>query len=176
MRRLTLFAIHFLLAIVLMLVFRAVGMTVCTVDGNALSPTFLPGDRVLVNRWSYGLRVAGSRLFGYGRLWRQKVERGDLVAFEHPQTGEMLLCRCKGLPGDTLQTDGKKIVVPSLKDCADGDYYWMESAAKSPTNCSPLGFVAEEQIVGRVLMVVYSHHPDSSLWSGWRSNRFLKSF
>ncbi|MBP5340426.1 MAG: signal peptidase I [Prevotella sp.] len=177
MRRLSLFAIPFLLAIVLMLVFRAVGMTVCTVEGDALSPQFIAGDRVLVNRWSYGLRIAGGPHFGYGRLWRQKVERGDLVAFDHPQTGEMLLCRCKGLPGDTLQVEGKSLVVPSLKACADGDYYWMESLGRDKSQDSRLlGFVAEEHIIGRVIMVVYSHHPDSSLWKGWLGNRFMKSY
>ena len=46
-------------AIVAMLLFRAAVVTVCCVEGDALQPVFLAGDRVLVNRWSYGLRTGG---------------------------------------------------------------------------------------------------------------------
>ncbi len=180
------FLLMLAVAMALMLVFRAVGLTVCTIGGNDLNPTFIAGDRVLVNRWSYGLRVGGgeSGLFSYGRLWRQPVERGDLVAFEHPQTGEMLICQCLGLPGDTLDVRGETVVVPSLKNCADADYYWMGdvnehngrllyTAKENPVNSRLLGFISEEYIIGRVFVIAYSHDPAAPLWKGWRAGRLF---
>ena len=61
-------------AFVTMLAFRALVMTVCTVDGKGLEPVFQAGDHVVVNRWSYGLRTGekGS-LFDYGRICRQEI-------------------------------------------------------------------------------------------------------
>lgn len=164
--------------ILLVIAFRAVGLTLYAVDGDGLTPTFISGDRVLVNRWSYGLRVgrADSSLFGYGRLARQPVEKGDIVAFEHPTEGGIVICRCSGLPGDTLCVRGETLIVPSLKDCADADYYWMESInTDNPVDSRLIGFVSEEYIIGRVIMVAYSHDPARPLWSGWRTDRFFTS-
>jgi signal peptidase I len=170
------FLLTLLTAFILMLVVRVVGVTVYSIDGEGLTPLFVAGDRVMVNRWSYGLRVGGGDggLFSYGRLWRQHVDRGDLVAFEQPQTGGVVICRCKGLPGDTLDVDGEEVVVPSLKDCADADYYWMESInSENPVDSRLLGFVSEENIIGRVFMVAYSHDAAARPWTGWRPDRWF---
>ena len=63
-------------ALVVMLAFRALVMTVCTIDGKGLEPVFQAGDHVVINRWSYGLRTGekGS-LFDYGRICHQEVKR-----------------------------------------------------------------------------------------------------
>lgn len=170
------FLLAFLIAFILMLVVRAVGLTLFTVEGDGLSPQFMAGDRVLVNRWSYGLRVGSDEggLFSYGRLWRQSVERGDLVAFEHPQTDDILICRCKGLPGDTLYINGETIIVPSLVNCAEADFYWMESVGdKNPVDSRELGFIAEERIIGRAFMIAYHHRPGNPLWKGWLLDRLF---
>ena len=166
-----------LTAFILMLVVRVIGITVYTIAGDGLTPLFLAGDRVLVNRWSYGLRVGGgdSSLFGYGRLWRHPVEKGDILAFENPtEDNSVVICECKGLPGDTLDIDGETLVVPGLGDCADADYYWLESINKeNPVDSRLLGFISEEYIIGRVVMVAYSHDPSAPFWSGWRHDRLF---
>ncbi|MBR6190422.1 MAG: signal peptidase I, partial [Prevotella sp.] len=170
------FLISLAIALLVMVTFRAVGMTIYTINGGGLSPAFEAGDRVLVNRWSYGLRVGGgdNSFFGYGRLWRQPIEKGDILAFEHPTEGDIVICRCKGLPGDTLDVAGETLIVPSLKDCADADYYWLESINKdNPVDSRLLGFVSEEYIIGRVVMIAYSHNPAAPFWNGWRGYRFL---
>lgn len=177
-RGLLLVAYRLLLIVVLVFVFRAVGMTLYAVEGDGLQPVFEAGDRVLVNRWSYGLRVGGGdrSLFGYGRLWRQPVERGDILAFEHPTEGNIVVCECKGLPGDTLDVDGETLIVPGLRDCADADYYWLESInSDNPMDSRLLGFISEEYIIGRVVMVAYSHTPCAPLWRGWRKGRWFMS-
>ncbi len=161
-------------AFILMLVFRALAFTICTVDGQGLSPLFQAGDRVLVNRWSYGLRVGGNTgIFGYGRLCRQQVRKGDIVAFEDPRDpsrSKMLICRCVAVPGDSVHLDGKTIVIPGLKDCADADYYWLQAIGPgNPVDSRQLGLISEKYIIGRVTHIVYSHNPQQPFYKGWRS-------
>ena len=167
-------------ALGLMLVFRAVVLTVYTVEGKALSPVLQQGDRVLVNRWSYGLRIGGEGgLFGYSRLLRRPVSRGDLVVFNDPRTDDgcgsgVLICRCTALPGDTISHEGKTVVVPSRSQCADADYYWLEAlSGDSPLDSRQFGFVSEQAIIGRATLVLYNHHPDSSIVKGWNAHRIL---
>ena len=164
------FLLAFLIAFAIMMVVRVIGVTLYTISGTGSEPVFQAGDRVMVNRWSYGLRVGGKDcFFGYGRIARQSVEKGDLVAFENPQNNDQILIyRCKGLPGDTIVHEGNTFVVPSLSDCADADYYWLETL-----DSHQLGFIAEEYLIGRAFMVVYSRDPLEPLWKGWRSNRIL---
>jgi signal peptidase I len=164
------FLLAFLIAFAMMMVVRMIGVTLYTISGTGSEPVFQAGDRVMVNRWSYGLRVGGKDcFFGYGRIARQSVEKGDLVAFENPQNNDQILIyRCKGLPGDTIVHEGNTFVVPSLRDCADADYYWLETL-----DSHQLGFIAEEYLIGRAFMVVYSRDPLEPLWKGWRSNRIL---
>ena len=164
------FLLALVVAFLLMLAFRGLVMTIYTVDGNGLSPVFHAGDRVVVNRWSYGLRTGQTDgLFDYGRLCRQPVERGDLIAFED-SLGQVFICRCTALPGDTLG----QMVVPSLANCADQDYYWVEPVGKkNPLSSRQLGFIPEERIIGRACLILYNHQPGAPLWKGYDSQRLL---
>lgn len=73
------------------------------------------GDRVIVNKWSYGFRTPLTSLFSYHRLADKPVHKGDIVLFNNPlpaqrsQTGskEVFISRCIGLPGDTLMLDSE---------------------------------------------------------------------
>ena len=170
------FLMVFLIAFILMMVVRVAGITLYTVNDTGLEPVFVAGDHVLVNRWSYGLKIGGkSELFDYGRIVRQPVRRGDLVAFENPQnTNEILICRCTALPGDSVCHDGQTLIVPSLKDCADADYYWMESVGSQySVDSHVLGFIAEEYIIGCAFMIAYSKDPHKPLWHGWCIDRLF---
>lgn len=104
---------------VLMMCFRCLALTVYTVSGEALEPSFIDGDRVLVNRWSYGLRGGDGRLFRYMRWMPRQVERGDLVAFNCPadstrrvSSRPVYFCYCKAVPGDTVRAQGMELTVP----------------------------------------------------------------
>ena len=178
MRKTAKFLIALVLALLLMLCFRAVVFTICTVDGDALAPILCKGDRVLVNRWSYGLRVGSDEgLIGYTRLGRRAVSRGDIIAFDNPQnTDQVLICRCEALPGDTVESQGQRMVVPGLVNCAGRDYYWMQAICDSvAVDSHTLGFISEEFIIGRVTTIVYSHDPEAPFWRGWRRDRTLQS-
>lgn len=161
--------LRFLLAlavtVALMLFFRATALTLCTIDGPAFEPMLQQGDRIVVNRWSYGLRTGTEGgLFGYGRLWQQPVRRGDIVVFEttgKPHHGKML-ARCKALPGDTLPHPKGLVVVPGIKStCARTNYYLLEPLQPLRTEAAAgTTLVEEQQIIGKATMVLY--HIDSS--------------
>lgn len=149
-------------AFLVMLVFRALVFTIYTVPGSSLEPTFKAGDRVMVNRWSYGLRTGGGGLFSYGRLCRQPIAKGDWVAVDD-STGQVLIGRCTALPGDTVRWQQRTVVVPGKVSCAHHDYYLFDS----------LTMVREEQIIGRVMLVVYGHIPGRPFWNSYDATRFL---
>ena len=156
------FLVALVVAFVVMMMFRALVFTIYTVTGSTMEPAFQNGDRVMVNRWSYGLRTGGDGLFSYGRLWRQNVEKDDWVAFDD-SLGHVLIGRCSALPGDTIRWQQRTLVVPGKVNCAHHDYYRIE----------PFGLICEEQIIGRVMMVVYNHTPGYVLWRGYDTQRIL---
>jgi signal peptidase I len=152
-----------IIAFLIMLLFRALIFTIYTVPGSSLEPVFKPGDRVLVNRWSYGLRTGGGSLFSYGRICQQPVRRGDWIAV-NDTTGHVMMGQCVSLPGDTVRWQGHTIIVPGKVNCARHDYYGTEQ----------LGLVQEEQIIGRVTFVMYNHQPGTAFWEGYDHGRWLK--
>ncbi len=165
------------MAAVAVWLFRALAFTIFTVDGDSLAPDFLRGDRVVVNRWSYGLRTgADGGLFGYDRLVRQPVERGDIVAFDiHSDSiSGVFVCRCRAVPGDTLVVDGSPVIVPGLITCATENHYWLESLSKdTPPDSRHLGFVPESRIIGRVVAVIYNHNDSLPLYKGYDAQRWM---
>ena len=170
MRNALKFIVAIVVALVVMLAFRALVMTVCTVGGDGLLPVFHNGDHVVVNRWSYGLRTGekGS-LFDYGRICRQEIKKGDFIAFED-SVGNVLICKCAAVPGDTIA--GK--IVPGLVNCADQDYYWVSSLGqKNATDSRQLGFIPEEHIIGRACLILYNHAPQVPFWKGYSKDRIF---
>ena len=145
-------------AMMLMLVFRTLVMSVHSVTGDALAPLYQNGDLLLVNRCSYGLRIEGRGLLPYSRLLRQPVKRGDVVVFSLPgdSISGLFIARCAATPGDTIHTDDNTIIVPGLVNCSMMDYYWLESVNKAnPVDSRHLGLIPENAIIGQVVDVLY---------------------
>lgn len=71
------------------------------------------GERILVNKWSYGLRVPYMSLFSYHRWGESPIHKDDIVVFNNPagikepiiDRREIYISRCIGVPGDTLLID-----------------------------------------------------------------------
>ena len=78
-------------AMALMLAFRALVFSIHSVSGNGLAPLYQEGDRLLINRCSYGLRIEGNGLLPYSRLLRRPVKRGDIVAFQSEKAANGLM-------------------------------------------------------------------------------------
>ena len=153
------YVIAFASAFVLMLAFRTLAFSIHDVTGDGLEPVYKRGDRLLINRCSYGLRIEGNGLLPYSRLMRQPVGRGDIVAFEISSDSieGLMIARCKAVPGDTVRTNSGLTTVPGVKTCATTDYYWLEALNKqNPIDSRHLGFIPESNIIGRVVTVLYN--------------------
>lgn len=100
-------------AIVIVLLLRRFAFTSCFIPSTGMENSIFQGERILVNKWSYGLRVPFMSIFSYHR-WRERpVREQDIVVFNNPagirqpviDRREIYIGRCIGVPGDTLFID-----------------------------------------------------------------------
>ena len=92
------------------------------IPSGSMKPTLLIGDFLFVNKFAYGYSAQSCPAFrGFnlcgafedseGRLWGGEPERGDVIVFKHPMTGEDYIKRLIGLPGDIVETRGGQIIL-----------------------------------------------------------------
>ena len=100
-------------AIVIVLLLRGFAFTSCFIPSTGMENSIFQGERILVNKWSYGLRIPFMSIFSYHR-WRERpVREQDIVVFNNPagirqpviDRREIYIGRCIGVPGDTLFID-----------------------------------------------------------------------
>src|SRR5512145_3470529 len=98
-----------LLAIVLVLsAFRSAVADWNDVPSGSMRPTILIGDRIVVDRRAYDLRVP----FTTVSLWRYaNPQRGDIIVFYSPKDGTRLVKRVIGLPGDRVELRGVALTI-----------------------------------------------------------------
>ncbi|CAM3026131.1 signal peptidase I [Shewanella loihica] len=90
---------QFILFIGLMLVFRSAVADWNHVPSGSMLPTIVQGDRILVNKLAYDLRLP----FTHVSLMKlADPERGDIITFDSAKADKKLVKRIIGLPGDTL--------------------------------------------------------------------------
>lgn len=111
-----------LLFIALMLVFRSAFADWNTVPTGSMKPTILEGDRILVNKMAYDLRLPFTHLSLYKIA---DPARGDIVVFDSGVSGKKLVKRIIGLPGDivalqhnALTINGNKLSYSNLHSSA----------------------------------------------------------
>ncbi len=95
--------------LLLVLVLRTFAVEPFRIPSGSMIPTLLVGDLVLVNKYSYGLRlpVLHTRILELG-----KPERGDVVVFRYPKgPNQDYIKRVVGLPGDEVAYVGKRLMV-----------------------------------------------------------------
>lgn len=86
------------------------------VPSGSMENTLLPGDRVLVDKTAYGLRVPFTSI---ELLDGSRVQPGDVVVFDSPETGDRLIKRAVAIAGDRvdlhdghLRVDGEPLADP----------------------------------------------------------------
>src|SRR6266481_8840380 len=78
------------------------------VPSGSMQPTILVGDRVLVNKLAYDLKVPFTT---WHVLEWANPRRGDIVVFYSPYDGKRLVKRVVGLPGDTVELRNNALVL-----------------------------------------------------------------
>ncbi len=157
-------------AVVLFLLYWVLqATTVCSfhTPSGSMTPTLLPDESGLVNKWKLGARIFNifdaaegkpydiKRLPGYGKL-----ERGDVIVFNYPyldsdrkrdsiamNLGLYYCKRAVAVAGDTLE----------IRDC----FYHVRGCRDT------LGVAGEQETLMRVVADHERMEPDSRKWPGW---------
>jgi signal peptidase I len=96
----------------LTLVLKTVAFATYYIPSESMVPTLEVGDRLVATKFDYGYGRYSTPLvtlpplpFEDGKLFSRLPERGDIVLFSHPFTGETLVKRVIGLPGDRIRLE-----------------------------------------------------------------------
>lgn len=107
------YAHSFFPVLLLILVFRSFVAEPFKIPSGSMMPTLLVGDFILVNKFSYGLRlpVLNTRILATG-----EPRRGDVFVFRYPKDpGQDYIKRVIGLPGDTIEYRNKTLFVNGVQ-------------------------------------------------------------
>jgi signal peptidase I len=147
---------------------------------GSMRPTLIEGDRILVNKFIYGVKIP----FTYLHLPAFKSpRRGDVVVFVYPQDRRRdFIKRLIAFPGETVEIsegsvyingrplekppfdqryyynrglygqEGKKIVVPA------GSYYVLGDNSASSQDSRYWGFVPKEYLLGKAFLIYWPLH------------------
>lgn len=122
-------AIGVILAVVLL---RSCVATSYLIPSSGMENSLYCGERILVNKWSYGLRLPFMNAWGYHRWMEKPVRKEDIIVFNNPANlsestidqKEVFISRCLGVPGDTLLVDSLFSVIPSEKNAPDQKFLY----------------------------------------------------
>jgi signal peptidase I len=98
----------FVLFIILMIVFRSSFADWNTVPTGSMKPTILEGDRILVNKLSYDLKIPLTHI---QVAMFDDPERGDIVIFDSKAADNKLVKRIIGVPGDVVALRNNRLTI-----------------------------------------------------------------
>lgn len=99
---------QFIVFILLMTVFRSAVADWYTVPTGSMQPTIKEGDRIIVNKMAYDLRVPFSQL---SLMVTGEPQRGEIVVFESKAADNRLIKRIIGLPGDIIEMKNEALFI-----------------------------------------------------------------
>ena len=115
MKRIPIYLKILLTAILIVLLVKTFAFTSCSIPSTGMENTLYQGEKVLVNKWSYGLRIP----FTASHFLTEKARKGDVVLFNNPVPAnretpvfarQLFISRCVGVPGDTLMMNSELMV------------------------------------------------------------------
>ena len=110
-------------------IFRSFIFEPFRIPSGSMKPTLLVGDYILVNKFTYGLRlpVLNTEFVDFG-----EPKRGDVVVFRYPEQENVnYIKRVVGLPGDTIAYRDKQVFVNGELMRQEPDGIWVEPSGDS---------------------------------------------
>ena len=94
--------------LLIVLLFRAFAFEPFRIPSESMMPGLVPGDFILVEKFSYGLRVPQ---LNWKIVPTGEPQRGDVVVFRAPSEPIILIKRLVGLPGDHVVVRDNQVTV-----------------------------------------------------------------
>jgi len=102
----------FALFVILMIIFRSALADWNTVPTGSMKPTIVEGDRILVNKLAYDLRIP----FTHVSIHKfADPKRGDIVVFDSEAADTRLVKRVIGLPGDIVEMRDNSVTINGVR-------------------------------------------------------------
>lgn len=130
------------------------------IPSGSMIPTLLVGDFILVNKFTYGIRlpVINQKIIDLG-----SPERGDVMVFRYPRDPSLdYIKRVVGLPGDRIEYRNKRLTINGepVPIEAAGEYLHPERVYYSPRFEETLGGKPHAVLIERDLPSYVSHPLD----------------
>jgi len=97
------------------------------IPSGSMIPTLLVGDFILVNKYTYGIRLP---VINLKVMDVNEPKRGEIMVFRYPENPSLdYIKRIVGLPGDTIIYRNKRLMVNGepVKTTPAGEYNYVES-------------------------------------------------
>jgi signal peptidase I len=117
------------------------------IPSGSMIPTLLVGDFILVNKYTYGIRipVLNKKVFELN-----SPRRGDVVVFRYPVDPSLdYIKRVVGLPGDKVEYRNKRLTIngQAMPMRPNGDFLDKEKLYYTPRFVETLGGVEHDTLV-----------------------------
>lgn len=99
---------QFIVFILLMSIFRSAVADWYTVPTGSMKPTIKEGDRIIVDKMAYDLKIPFTQV---SLVALGEPQRGDIVVFESFAANNRLIKRMIGLPGDTIEMRDEQLFI-----------------------------------------------------------------
>ena len=153
----------FVLFVAVMLVFRSAIADWNHVPSGSMEPTILTGERIVVDKLAYSLRVP----FALARIaeWADP-ERGDIITFLNPKDGRQFIKRVIGVPGDTVELRRNKLIINGVE--ATYEPLTEEERADLRIRPSSTHRVLRETILGESRTIMVLRYPNDPGYASFR--------
>ncbi|MDE2366291.1 MAG: signal peptidase I, partial [Betaproteobacteria bacterium] len=97
------------------------------IPSGSMIPTLLVGDFILVNKYTYGIRLP---VINVKIMDIKEPQRGEVMVFRYPENPSMdYIKRIIGVPGDLITYRDKRLFINDVpvKTEPDGEYTYVES-------------------------------------------------
>jgi len=164
-------------ALILALIIRSFIVQPFKIPTGSMEETLLVGDRILVNRFIYGLRIpfTTKRIFKF-----KKPERADVIVFNYPEDPKRaFIKRVIGKEGDVVEIKDGKIYInsklfehPAIKNTyyynqgnlglinqkivvPKDSYYVLGDNSRSSRDSRYWGFVPDKYLIGKAFLIYW---------------------